>query len=152
MGAAVAEGEGVDRVRALVSHYGVEDLVTVTPWLAEDERATLLRASVGHIQPALSDAIGLGALEALACGIPVIGTRAGCLPEVVGTAGIIVEPRQPARMASAIRTLWESGSVANRLAQVASDRAEGVRRRWSDVATDTRAVYRDAATGIDTGA
>ena len=114
--------------------------------------AALGSGAVGHVQPALSDATGISALEALASGIPVIASRTGALPEIVGPAGIIVEPRDPGRLAAALATLWSGGPVATQVTRAARARAAGPRRRWADVARDTRMAYASAvqhAPGID---
>jgi len=90
--------------------------------------------------PALSDAAGLAALDALAAGVPVVATSVGALPEVVAGAGILVEPRDPARLAEALRTAWADARVHGRLVEAARGRAESA-RSWSDVAWETRRVY-----------
>ena len=106
-------------------HAGVADMVRLTPRLEPAELAALEAASIGHIQPALSDGTGLAVLEALAIGVPVIASRVGALPEIVGTAGIVVEPKDPARLATAIRALWEDGAVARQVTKAAAARAKG---------------------------
>ena len=58
-----------------------------------------------------------------------------------GAAGIIVEPREPGRLAAALVTLWSGGPVAAQVTRAAQARAAGPRRRWSDVALDTRTAY-----------
>lgn len=141
----VGAAAGSGRVQALVAHFGLGDLVTITPPLSGEERALLESGAAAHVQAALSDAAGLPALDALAAGVPVLGSRAGCLPEIVGAAGIIVEPRDVGRMASAMRALWEEGPVGRQLRRVASERAAGPQRTWSDVAAETRAIWRQVA-------
>jgi glycosyltransferase involved in cell wall biosynthesis len=131
-------------VGAAVRRAGVSDLVRLTPRLAQAELAALEGASIGHIQPALADETALAAIEALALGVPVIASRVGALPETVGPAGIIVEPRDPARLATAIRALWDGGSVARQVTAAAAKRAAGPRRTWADVAAETRRVYAEA--------
>ena len=144
-----AGGTDVDDTLAVARaarHASVAELVRLTPRLETAELAALEAASIGHIQPALSDGTGLAVLEALAIGVPVIASRVGALPEIVGTAGIVVEPKNPARLATAIRALWEDGAVARQVTKAAAARAKGPRRTWADVAEDTRRVYEKAAT------
>ena len=86
-------------------------------------------------------------IEALAMGIPVVASRAGPLPEMVARAGIIVEPRDAARLAAALRAIWVEGAVRSQLVRQAGQRATGPRRTWHDVARETRAVYAEAAAG-----
>jgi glycosyltransferase involved in cell wall biosynthesis len=80
-------------------------------------------------------------------GIPVVASRAGLLPEIVAKAGIVVEPRDPARLAAALRVIWAEGAVRSQLLRQAAQRAAAPRRTWHDVARETRAVYAEAAAG-----
>jgi glycosyltransferase involved in cell wall biosynthesis len=109
----------------------VGDVLAYAPTLPDDRLAALVRGARAAILPALSDATGLPALEAIACGTPVVASAVGALPEVVGGAGILVPPREPERLAAALTTIWTDDRVCDRLA---------------GVATDTRRVY--AAVGI----
>ena len=147
VGAAGDDPEARTRVTQLTERYRVSDLVRLTPPLPMAERATLEAASVGHVQPALSDATGMSAHEALAAGVPVICSRTGALPEIVGPAGIIVEPQDAGRLAAALVALWSAGPVAAQVTRAAQARASGTRRRWTDVAHDTRTVYAQAVAG-----
>lgn len=143
VGVATAD-EAHDRIAALVRHHQVRDLVHATPPLAVAERAVLEAGAVGHVQVALSDATAMGALEALAVGVPVIASRAGALPEAVGPAGIIVEPGDPTRLANALVAMWSDGQVAEQVTRSARRAAEG-RRTWADVCRDTRAAWASVA-------
>jgi glycosyltransferase involved in cell wall biosynthesis len=154
VGAAGDDPEARTRITQLAERHGVRDLVRLTPALPVEERATLEAAAVGHVQPALSDATGMSVHEALAAGIPVICSRTGALPEIVGPAGIIVEPQDAGRLAAALVALWSGGPVAAQVTRAAQAKASGPRRRWSDVANDTRTVYAEAVAdgdGIDSG-
>ena len=144
VGAAGDDPEARTRVTQLAERHGVRDLVRLTPPLPVEERATLEAAAVGHVQPALSDATGMSAHEALAAGVPVICSRTGALPEIVGPAGIIVEPQDAGRLAAALVALWSGGPVAAQVTRAAQAKASGPRRRWSDVAHETRTVYAQA--------
>ena len=150
VGAAGDDPEARSRVTQLAQRHGVLDLVRLTPPLPVEQRAALESGAVGHVQPALSDATGMSAHEAIASGVPVIASRTGALPEIVGPAGIIVEPRDPGRLAAALAALWSGGPVAAQVTRAAQARAAGPRRRWSDVARDTRLAYALAvATPVD---
>lgn len=145
-----AAGDGHEDSPAVARHArraGVADLIRLTPQLDANDLAALQADALAHVQPALSDDTGLAVTEALAVGIPVICTRVGALPEAVGAAGIIVEPGDAARLAVAIRALWEGGAVARQVTRRARQRAAGPRRTWADVARETRAVYAAALLG-----
>jgi len=133
------ESDAAALTRAAARH-GVEDLVFLVPHLSSDDLAALQAGAEAAVFPAISEGTGLAVLEALAVGIPVVASRVGPLPELVGPAGIIVEPRDPARLAAALRAAW-SGHIHDQLRRVARQRAAGGRRTWADVARETREVY-----------
>ncbi|HEY7599693.1 MAG TPA: glycosyltransferase, partial [Candidatus Limnocylindrales bacterium] len=139
------EGSGEGDLRRAAERSGAAERLLVAPALAEPERAALIAVAAGFLYPALSEATGQRVLEALALGVPVICSRAGALPEIVGGAGIIVEPRDPRRLASAIEALTAGGSLAQQLQRAARRHAESDHRTWRDVARETRAVYAAAA-------
>ncbi len=148
VGVATAD-EARDRIAALVRHHGVRDLVHATPPVSLAVRAILEAGAVGHVQVALSDPTGIAALEALAAGVPVIASRAGALPETVGSAGIIVEPGDPARLANALVALWTGGTVAQQVTRAAR-RASAARRTWADVCRETRDGWASVASASQT--
>ena len=123
------------------SRVDVGETLTYAPRLADDRLASLVRGARAAILPALSDATGIAALEAIACGTPVIASAVGALPEIVAAAGILVPPREPERLAAALATAWSDDRVHARLAAIARKRAETDRRTWADMATETRRVY-----------
>ena len=123
------------------NRLGVGDALVYAPGLPPERLAPLVRESRAVVMPALSDAAGLPALDAIAAGVPVVAAAVGALPEVVGTAGILVEPRDPARLAEALRTAWADEVVHGRLVEAARSRATDGPWSWSDVARATRRVY-----------
>ncbi|MEO7664102.1 MAG: glycosyltransferase [Candidatus Limnocylindrales bacterium] len=120
---------------------GVGDLFAYAPALAVDRLATLVRGARAVILPVRTEAAGLAALEALASGTPLVASNVGALPEIVGGAGILVEPRDADRLAAALRAAWAEDRVHRRVARLARERAFGPRRTWADVAAETRAIY-----------
>lgn len=143
-GAAATTASDVAAMGRAAERFGVPDLVHLTPRLDPDELATLEAGATGFVFPSLSEGTGLAVMEALAMGVPVVASRTGPLPEIVAKAGIIVEPRDPARLAAAMRAIWVEGAVRSQLVRQASHRAAGPRRTWLDVARETRAVYAEA--------
>ena len=128
-----------------VAANGVAEMVSIVVVAGTRQRAAVLAASEALVYPALSEAAALSALEALATGVPVICSRVGALPEMVGSAGIVVEPRDPPRMAAALEAIWATGSLAQQLRRQAVKRADGPQRNWSDVARETRVAYASVA-------
>jgi glycosyltransferase involved in cell wall biosynthesis len=138
VGASPADRASLARAAGRV---GAADALVYAPSMPPDRLAALVRGARAVVMPAISDAAGLPALDAIAAGVPVVATAVGALPEAVGRAGILVEPRDAARLAEAIRTAWADDRVRGRLVQAALERAETGSRTWADVALETRRVY-----------
>jgi glycosyltransferase involved in cell wall biosynthesis len=138
--AGASPGDRAALARA-AAREGVGEALAYAPRLDDARLATLVRGARAILLPTVSDSNGLSAIEAIACGTPVIASAVGALPEIVGAAGILVEPREPGRLASALATAYADDRVHEQLAATARERAETERRSWADVANETRAVY-----------
>jgi glycosyltransferase involved in cell wall biosynthesis len=125
----------------IAARVGAGDHLVYAPLLPVEEAAAVVAASRGVVLPVASEASGLAALDAIAAGVPVIASAVGALPDVVGTAGILVEPRDRDRLAVAIATAWGDDGVRGGLVEAARERAATGLRTWADVATDVRAIY-----------
>ena len=122
------------RVARAVEAAGLAANVTVVGMTGARQRAAVIAGADAFVYPALTDATAISVLEALAAGVPVISSKTGALPEAVGSAGIVVEPRDPARMASALEAIWAGGPLARQLRDHAGRRAAAAPRTWADVA------------------
>ena len=130
------------------ARLGAGDPLVYAPALDPARLASLVHEARAVVMPALSDAAGLPALDAIAAGVPVVATAVGALPEVVGSAGILVEPRDPERLAEALRTAWSDDRVHGRLVEAAVERSSSAPRSWSDVALETRRVYAEVGVSV----
>lgn len=128
-----------------VRERGLESHVRFTDWIAEDDVPTLLNLAEVFVYPSLYEGFGLPPLEAMACGVPVICSNAASLPEVVGDAGILVEPRDVGGLMQALARVLDDASLRADL------RARGVQRAqqftWERAARQTLAVYEQSAVG-----
>lgn len=97
--------------------------VHFTGFVPDDDLAALYSDAVALCLPSFSEGFGLPAIEAMACGTPVLGSRAGSIPEVVGDAGILFDPHQPMEIADAIRRVVHAPDGAAELRQVALARS-----------------------------
>ncbi len=127
-------------VARLAARKSVGEALAYAPGLAAEDLAALVRGARAAILPVLSEAVGLPVIEALAAGTPVVASAVGPLPELVGRAGLLVEPRDPDRLAVAIGTIWADDTVHRGLVIAVRDRV-GQPPTWADVAADTRRVY-----------
>ena len=78
--------------------------------ISDDELITLYRGAAAYVDASLFEGFGYQVLEAMACGAPVVGSNTTSIPEVVGDAGLLADPRDAAALASAlVRVLAEPG-------------------------------------------
>jgi glycosyltransferase involved in cell wall biosynthesis len=123
---------------------GVADLLAYAQGLPDDRLAGLVAGARVVLSPVRSETAGLAALEALAAGVPVVASAVGALPGIIGAAGILVEPGDATRLATAIAAVWSDADPYPGLAAAARDRARE-HRTWADVARETRAVWAEVA-------
>ena len=109
--------------------------------VTEEALLRLYRGAGGLVYPSLYEGFGLPLLEAMACGTPVVASRAASIPEVTGAAAIIVDPNDEAGWADAIESLFDVQTAATlRIASL----ARAASFTWRRAAEETVAVYRQA--------
>ena len=89
--------------------------------------------------PSLYEGFGLPPLEAMACGVPVVASNRSSLPEVVGDAGLLVDPEDETALTGALEQLMIDGRLRDRLSQRGRRRA--ARFTWSACARATYDIY-----------
>ncbi|WP_166983183.1 glycosyltransferase [Paramicrobacterium fandaimingii] len=130
-----------DKLRALAEGLGVADRVHFIGPQARDALADLLRGARIALVPSHSETFGLIALEAQACGTPVVASDAGGLREAVvdGQTGILVPVREPSAWAGTISTLLRDPERCAELGAAGRERA--LQFTWERTAQGTVAVY-----------
>ncbi len=105
----------------------------------EDLRTTYCEAEIAVI-PSLYEGFGFAAIEAMACGVPLISTSGGALPEVVKDTGIIIPPKNPKEIYNSIVLLLSSPDIAKELSEKALKRANS-KFSWETIAKKLEKVY-----------
>jgi glycosyltransferase involved in cell wall biosynthesis len=128
----------------LVQRFRLTSRVTFTGKVSPEVLRQLYTSSEAVVLPSLYEGFGLPAAESMACGTPVIGTRAGALPEVVGEegAGILVPARNPQALAQAIRELLRDPERRKKMGIAGRQRVEKL-FTWERVAEQTVEVYKE---------
>lgn len=98
-------------LRRLVEEMSLGDKVIFTGTILEKDRPHLLYSGAEvFVMPSLYEGFGLPPAEAMACGVPVVVSNSTSLPEVVGDAGVLVDPTDVDQIAQAVlRVLTDSG-------------------------------------------
>ena len=109
-------------------------------YVAEETKPALYRGARTFVYPSIYEGFGLPPLEALACGLPVVGSDRSSLPEVVGQAGILLAPDDVDGIAGAIIQLLIDDRVFETLKQEATKQA--ARFSWEATARETWNAYR----------
>jgi len=133
------KGSGVDR---LIRQLGVGHAIRFTGRISHSDFVREYAKASAAVVPSVYEGFGLPVGEAMACGVPVISTTGGALPEVVGDAGILVPPADPGALADAILSIIDHPERAVELGRAGR---EWVQRRftWKRAAQNTVDVYRE---------
>ncbi|MCV7081199.1 MAG: glycosyltransferase family 4 protein [Mycolicibacterium insubricum] len=142
----VAKLENGGPTEKLIAELGISDVVRISSGLSDDELAGLLSSAEIACIPSLYEGFSLPAVEAMASGTPIVASRAGALPEVLGTPGdcaVLVAPGDIEELTYNLGELLDSPARRQRMGAAGRKRAVEV-FSWPAVAAATAAVYRRA--------
>jgi D-inositol-3-phosphate glycosyltransferase len=119
--------EELATVRHLIATHGLGDAVRWVPPQPHEMLSTYFRAADVCVVPSRSESFGLVALEAAACGIPVVAAAVGGLTTLVddGRTGYLIEDRQPGAYAERLGALLGDGELAARFGWAGRRQAQG---------------------------
>jgi glycosyltransferase involved in cell wall biosynthesis len=134
-----------DELVRLVHSLGLEDRVTFTGFVPDDDLVLLYNASAMLVLPSKGEGFGLPVVEAMACGLPVAASDRNSLPEVLGGAGILFDPGSDQAIADSMLRLLREPGLRDEL------RARGLQRAadysWERGADTMVQVLQEAAGG-----
>jgi glycosyltransferase involved in cell wall biosynthesis len=133
-------------VAKAVKDLNLADTVRFVSGLTDAGIAELLASAEIAVVPSLYEGFSIPAVEAMACATPLIASRAGALPEVVGTdgtTGVLVTPGDPAELADALGALFDDDERRKTMGAAGRARVE-TSYTWRRVAEAMVEVYRDA--------
>jgi phosphatidylinositol alpha-1,6-mannosyltransferase len=129
----VIGGDGCDRefFQTLAAELKVQDQVQFAGYISESEKWCLLRSADVFVMPSRVTAdqqhegFGIAYIEANACGIPAVGTRAGGVPDAVidGETGVLVDPESPEKLAEALSFLYHHPERRRQMGEAGMQRA-----------------------------
>lgn len=128
---------------ATIEELGLRDVVTVTGAIDDADLMSLYTLADVVAQVSITEGFGLPVLEAMRCGVPVVASSAGALPEVAGDAAIMVDSWETAAIADALHRAVTDESLRQSLSR--QGREQAARFSWRDTAVQTLQVYRRVA-------
>jgi glycosyltransferase involved in cell wall biosynthesis len=131
-----------DQVFARVEELDLAGEVCFVGYVAAEELPWWYNASEALVYPSLYEGFGLPVLEAMACGTPVITSNTSSLPEVVGQAGMLVEPTDVVALTEALRRVLQDAAL--RAQMRTAGLAQAARFSWQGTAGGTVKSYRRA--------
>jgi glycosyltransferase involved in cell wall biosynthesis len=138
----IGEPKENGRIVQLVKQLDINECVNFAGRIRNEDFARYYAQATVAVVPSLYEGFGMPAGEAMACGVPVICTSGGALPEVVGDAGIVVPPADKEALEKAILFFLDSPENCRRFGMAGLERVKGL-FTWSDTAKRTVDVYRE---------
>ena len=126
----------------MIRRLGIGDRLTFTGRISDAEFVRQYARAAVAVVPSVYEGFGLPVGEAMACGVPVISTTGGALPEVVGDAGVLVPPKDHLALARAITDMLDSPERANELGRRGYQRVQR-HFTWRRAAEKTVDAYRE---------
>ena len=124
---------------------GIDHDIDFVDHVSDQDLAIIYSNALALVYPSLYEGFGLPVVEAMACGCPVVTSNLSSLPEVAGSAALLVDPKDPAGFAEALHSVILDRDLSTRL------RGDGLRRAcdfsWDKTVSTTYAVYEGVLAG-----
>jgi glycosyltransferase involved in cell wall biosynthesis len=140
-------GWGEEALASAIAASGARERIVRTGWVEDPDLAALLSRASLLAFPSLYEGFGFPPLEAMRAGVPVVATRAGSLPEVLGDGALLVDVGDHDGLVEALASCL--GDEVERRRLIAAGAAWSARYSWERCGAELEALYRDAAAGRD---
>jgi glycosyltransferase involved in cell wall biosynthesis len=125
-------------IQAEVAGQGLTERVHFTGYVPDNDLPVLYAGADLFAFPSLYEGFGMPALEAMACGVPVVASNTTSLPEIVGDAGVLVDPLDEVAIADALIAVLRDDTLRARLIAAGTERA--AQFSWERCARETLSV------------
>lgn len=129
----------------LAEHSDLKERIILTGFVDDHDLPALYSGALAFAYPSLYEGFGLPVLEAMQCGVPVITSNTSSLPEVAGSAGIMVNPKDADALCQAMLNIYGNPSLRGRLSSNALERSRLF--SWRKSADETISAYKTALNG-----
>jgi glycosyltransferase involved in cell wall biosynthesis len=139
----IAGGQGwlLEDIQKAVDSLGLREKVVFTGYVSDADLPALYRNAKIFVYPSLYEGFGLPPLEAMACGIPVISSNTSSIPEVVGDAGLLIDPYRPDEIAQAITEVLRNEELHTRMIRAGITRSALF--NWDKTAQEMIKLYHE---------
>lgn len=137
----IGNRRNLDRAKEASKGYNFVVAGRDIPYVEGDELPLLYASAKLLLYPSLYEGFGLPVLEAMACGVPVVTSKASSLPEVAGDAAILVNPNDTDEISKGVKVLMEDNDLRKELIKKGIARAK--KFTWEKCANETFRVYKD---------
>lgn len=128
-----------EEVFSLVAELKLQQMVKFTGYVDDADLPALYSACEVFVYPSLYEGFGLPPLEAMACGAPVVTSNTSSLPEVVGDAGVMVDPHEPLELAHVLTNLLSDPVQRDHFRHAGYQRSKLF--SWERAAHETQDIY-----------
>ncbi|MGL5061719.1 MAG: glycosyltransferase [Microcoleus sp.] len=141
-----AKGWEYDKIDRELANFGLsKNRIIITGYVADADLAPLYSDAMAFVYPSLYEGFGLPPLEAMQCGTPVITSNNSSLPEVVGDAGIAIDPKDADALCQNILKLYNTPSWRQEISL--KSLAQAKKFTWERCTQETIAAYKKALYG-----
>lgn len=138
----VGPGKSYFKINEHIQKYKLDNDVIYLGYVEQEDMVLLYNAASFFVYPSLYEGFGLPVLEAMSCGKAVITSNISALPEVVGDAGLLIDPYNTQQLYDAMYRLVKDSSLRGDLGRKAYERSKFF--SWEKKVRQTMAVYEDA--------
>jgi len=118
------KGWKYSHIEEKLKEFKLQDDVIFPGYLEDEDLKKMYTLATVFVFPSLYEGFGIPPLEAMACGCPVVSSNVASLPEVVGDAGILIEPKNARKIADSVVSLIENDQIRNMLIERGLRRVE----------------------------
>jgi glycosyltransferase involved in cell wall biosynthesis len=134
------QGWKYEEIFEAIAHSPFNDKIILSGFIADEDKAALYNLAGIFVYPSFYEGFGFPPLEAMACGVPVIVSHSSSLPEIVGDAGILIDPYQPDEIFQALKQILLDQSFADILRKKSEKRVGEF--AWEKTVLETSNLFR----------
>ena len=138
----IKDSRELQEVTALIKESGLEKKIHRLGYIDKTDMMGVYNLAKVYVQVSFAEGFGLPVVDAMACGIPVVVSNSTSLPEIVGEAGLLVDPNNVKQISGSISVLYSNKKMKEELSEKGLERGKFF--TWDKCAAQSLAVYQKA--------